>query len=121
MGKSRLYKLLSRILDIKPGEETLVILLFSCFFLIIAPHTIIKALRYADLLHKMGAKGLPIAYLCAAVVTGLVVLLHSKIRVRFSSQLLMTSSLVFFVISGLMLHVLLQTDVGAQSAYLTYV
>jgi AAA family ATP:ADP antiporter len=33
----------------------------------------------------------------------------------------MTSSLVFFVISGLMLHVLLQTDVGAQSAYLTYV
>ncbi len=121
MGKSRLYKLLSRILDIKPGEETLVILLFSCFFLIIAPHTIIKALRYADLLHKMGPKGLPIAYLCAAVVTGLVVFLHSKIRVRFSSQLLMTSSLVFFVISGLMLHALLQTDVGAQSAYLTYV
>jgi AAA family ATP:ADP antiporter len=33
----------------------------------------------------------------------------------------MTSSLVFFVISGLMLHILLQTDVGAQSAYLTYV
>jgi AAA family ATP:ADP antiporter len=121
MGKSRLYKLLSRILDIKPGEETLVILLFSCFFLIIAPHTIIKALRYADLLHKMGPKGLPIAYLCAAVVTGLVVFLHSKIRIRFSSQLLMTSSLVFFVISGLMLHALLQTDVGAQSAYLTYV
>jgi AAA family ATP:ADP antiporter len=121
MGKSRLYKLLSRILDIKPGEETLVILLFSCYFLIITPHTIIKTLRYADLLHKMGPKGLPIAYLCAAVVTGLVVWLHSKIRVRFSSQLLMTSSLVFFVISGLMLHVLLQTDVGAQSAYLTYV
>ncbi len=121
MGKSRFYKYFSRIVDIKPGEETLVLLLFSCFFLIIAPHTIIKALRYADLLYKMGPKGLPIAYLCAAVVTGLVVVFHSKIRVRFSSQILMTWSLVFFVFSGLLLHILLQTDFGTQSAFLSYV
>ncbi len=121
MGKGRLYKFLSRIVDIKPGEETLVILLFSCFFLITAPHTIIKALRYADLLQKKGPKGLPIAYLCAAIVAGLVVVFHSKIRVRFSSQLLMTSSLVFFVLSGLLLHVLLLTDFGKQSAFLSYV
>jgi len=121
MEKSRLYKHLSRIVDIKPGEETLLILLFSCFFLITAPHTIIKALRYADLLHKMGPKGLPIAYLCAAVVTGLVVVFHSKIRIRLSSQILMTSSLVFFVLSGLLLHVLLQTDFGMRSALLSYI
>jgi AAA family ATP:ADP antiporter len=121
MAKGRLYKFLSRILDIKPGEETIVVLLFSCFFLIIAPHTIIKALRYADLLHKMGPKGLPIAYLCAAVVTGLVVVFHSKIRARLSSQFLMTSSLVFFVLSGLLLHVLLQTDFGRESDFLSYV
>jgi len=121
MGNNRLYKLLSRAVSIKPGEETLVVLLFSCFFLITAPHTIIKALRYADLLQKMGPEGLPLAYLSAAVVTGLVVLLHSKIRVRFSGQVLMTSSLVFFVVTGLVLHIVLQTDVGAASSFLSYV
>ena len=121
MEKSRFYKQLSRIVDIRPGEGTLLILLFSCFFLITAPHTIIRALRYADLLHKRGSSGLPIAYLCAAVVAGLVVLSHSKIRVRFSSHFLMTSSLVFFVLSGLVFHALLQTDFGTKSALLSYV
>lgn len=121
MGKNRLYNLLSRIVNIKPGEETLVLLLFFCFFLITAPHTIIKALRYADLLQKMGPQGLPLAYLSAAIVTGLVVWLHSKMRVRFSARVLMTSSLVFFVISGLLIHLLLQTDFGAMSSFLSYV
>jgi len=121
MGNNRLYKILSRIVGIKPGEETIVFLLFSCFFLITAPHTIIKALRYADLLQKMGPEGLPVAYLSAALVTGLVVLLHSKIRVRFSGQFLMTASLVFFVLSGVLVHVLLQTDFGTASAFLSYV
>jgi len=119
--QSPLFKLLSRIVAIKPGEETPVVLLFACFFLITAPHTIIKALRYADLLYKTGPKGLPIAYLTAAVVTGLVVVFHSKIQVRFSSQVLMMSSLVFFVFSGLSLHLLLQTEYGTKSALLSYV
>ena len=120
MGNNRLYNLLSRVVNIKPGEESLVVLLFSCFFLITAPHTIIKALRYADLLQKMGPEGLPFAYLSAAVVTGLVVLFHSKIHAQLSSQVLMTSSLAFFVLSGLVLHVVLQTDFGATSSFLSY-
>jgi len=121
MGKNRLFNFLLREAKIKPGEETLVFLLFFCFFLIIAPHTIIKALRYADLLQKMGPEGLPLAYLSAALATGLVVLLHSKVRVRYSSQVLITSSLVFFVLSGLLLHIILQTDFGAESNLLSYV
>lgn len=120
MGKNRLYRLLSRIVDIKPGEETLAVLLFSCFFLITSPHTIIKALRYADLLRKIGIGGLPIAYLFAAVVTGLVVLFHSKIHARLSNQILFIASLVFFSISGLLLHLLFQTDAGRNSVFLSY-
>jgi AAA family ATP:ADP antiporter len=120
MGKNRLYRLLSRIVDIKPGEETLAVLLFSCFFLITSPHTIIKALRYADLLKKIGIGGLPIAYIFAAIVTGLVVLFHSKIHLRVSSQLLFTASLLFFIVSGLLLHLLFQTDVGRDSVFLSY-
>ncbi len=120
MEQTRLNKLLSRIVDIKPGEEKLVVLLFACFFLITSPHTIIKALRYADLLWKMGPGGLPIAYLFAAVVTGLVVLFHSRIHSRISSQLMIIASLIFFIITGLLLHLLLLTDYGMRSIFLSY-
>jgi AAA family ATP:ADP antiporter len=121
MEQIRLNKLLSRIVDLKPGEEKLVLLLFTCFFLITSPHTIIKALRYADLLSKEGVGGLPIAYLFAAVVTGLVVLFHSKIQFKISSQLMFIGSLIFFIITGLLLHLLLLSNYGLKSALPTYV
>jgi ATP/ADP translocase len=120
MGKNLLYRRLSRIVDIKPGEEKLVLLLFACFFLIASPHTIIKALRYADLLWKLGPGGLPIAYLAAAVVTGLVVIFHTRIHSKVSSQSKITASLIFFIITGVLLHLLLLTDYGANSNILSY-
>jgi AAA family ATP:ADP antiporter len=120
MEKNRLNKWLSRIVNLKPGEEKLAILLFVCFFLITCPHTIIKALRYADLLWKIGTGGLPIAYLSAAVVTGLVVLIHSRMHQRISSQLIITTSLVFFIITGVGLNFLLMTDYGRASDFLSY-
>jgi AAA family ATP:ADP antiporter len=120
MGKNRLYKLLSRVVDLRPGEEKLVLLLFTCFFLITSPHTIIKALRYADLLWKMGPGGLPFAYLAAAVVTGLVVIFHARIHSRVSGHLMITASLVFFIITGVLLHLVLLTNYGARSVILSY-
>jgi len=120
MGKDRLYKLLNRLVDLRPGEEKLVLLLFVCFFLITSPHTIIKALRYADLLVKMGPGGLPYAYVAAAVVTGLVVVFHTRIRSKVSSQLMVTASLGFFVITGILLHLVLLTAYGATSAFMSY-
>jgi ATP/ADP translocase len=120
MEQTRLNKLLSRIVNIKPGEEKLVVLLFVCFFLITSPHTIIKALRYADLLWKLGPGGLPIAYFCAAIVTGLVVLFHSRIRYRISNQLMIIASLIFFIITGFLIHLLLLSDYGMKSVFLSY-
>ncbi len=117
---SAINRLLSRIVDLRPGEEKLVLLLFACFFLITSPHTIIKALRYADLLVKMGPGGLPYAYVAAAVVTGLVVVFHTRIHSKMSSQLMITASLGFFVITGILLHFILMTPYGAVSAILTY-
>jgi transposase InsO family protein len=46
---------------IRRGEEKLAFLLFSYFFLITTPHTIIKALRTTELLAKMGVGALPLA------------------------------------------------------------
>jgi AAA family ATP:ADP antiporter len=120
MGKNRLNKFLSYIVNVKPGEEKLVLLIFICFFLIACPYTIIKAIRYADLLWKIGTGGLPIAYLSAAVITGLVVLFHSRIHHRISSQLMFTASLVFFIITGMLLNFLLMTNYGRDSVFLSY-
>ncbi len=120
MEKNWLNRLLSRIVDLKPGEEKLVFLLFVCFFLITSPHTIIKALRYADLLIKMGPGGLPYAYVAAAVVTGLVVVFHTRIHGKVSSQLMVTSSLSFFVLTGILLHLVLLTNYGETSIFISY-
>jgi AAA family ATP:ADP antiporter len=120
MERKRLNKLLSHIVDLKPGEEKLVALLFVCFFLIACPHTIVKALRYADLLWRLGTGGLPIAYFSAAVASGLFVILHSRLHHRVSTQLMITASLIFFIITGILLHFLLLTDYGRDSRNLSY-
>ncbi len=108
MESSRFYRLLSRIVDIRRGEENIAVLLFTYFFLITLPHTIIKAVRYAEILDKFeGIQGLPLGYLLAALVTGLVVVLLSKIQFAIPKQVLSVSSLVFFIVTGLILAYLL--------------
>jgi len=101
--------------DVKPGEEKLVLLIFAFFFLITAPHTIIKALRYTDLLDKVGSQGLPLAYLLAAVVTGFVVLFQSKMRTWMSNRISIISSLIFFILTGLLFLAFLGTGGNALS------
>jgi AAA family ATP:ADP antiporter len=110
-----------RLVGVRPGEEKLAFLLFSYFFLITAPHMIIKTLRTTDLLWKFGTGALPLAYLSAAVVTAIVVLWHSKIQFKVSIQLLIIASLVFFAVSGLALQFILQTEYGKRSALLPYI
>jgi ATP:ADP antiporter, AAA family len=110
-----------RLVGIKPGEEKLAFLLFSYFFLITTPHTIIKALRTTNLLVREGVGALPLAYLSAAVVTGLVVLYYARIQFKISIQSLIISNLVFFALSGLVLQLVLQTEYGRRSALLPYV
>lgn len=120
METGRPLRTLRRFLNIRPGEGKLALLLFSYFFLISAPCIIIKALRTADFLVKMGIEDLPIAYFLAAVATGLVVLFHSKTQFRMSIRSLIIACLVFFAISGLLLQMVLQTTFGQQSAFLPY-
>jgi AAA family ATP:ADP antiporter len=97
MAKSRLYRILSRFTDVKPGEEAIAVLLFCYFFLITAPHSIIKPLRTAVYLEDLGALKLPIAYLLTAITMGFVVALHSKLQAKVPRQVLLISSLTFFV------------------------
>ncbi len=107
-------------MDIKPGEEKIAVLIFTFFFLITAPHTIIKALRYADLLIKVGSRGLPLAYLLAAVVTGFVVFLYSKIQPKISNRTSINFSLIFFIITGFLFIAFLKTG-GQTLSYLYWI
>ncbi len=113
-------KTLCRFAKIKPGEEKLAFLLFSYFFLIAAPHTIINALRTTDFLRRMTPAKLPYAYLSAVVISGLVVFLYSKVQINTSIRALITSSLVFFAVSGIFLQWVLQTRYGRDSAFIGY-
>lgn len=99
MAKSRLYRILSHIVEIKPGEEIIAIFLFFYFFLITAPYWIIKPLRDAIYLHVLTYKKLPIAYLLTAILIGFVVAFHSKLQVRVQRHVLIISSLIFFILT----------------------
>ncbi len=99
MAKSRLRSRLSRVVDIKPGEGLIALSLFLYFFFITSPYYIIKSLRNASYLSRLGEEQLPLAYLLTAVLMGFIVNFHSRIQVRLPRSRLITSSLVFFLLN----------------------
>jgi AAA family ATP:ADP antiporter len=112
MTKDRLYRLLSRIVEIKRGEEVISLLLFFNFFLISAPYTIIKSVRNAKYIIEYKATWLPVAYLITAIFMGFVVAFHSKIQARIPRSLLIIASLVFFILSSFVFGILFIKDLG---------
>jgi AAA family ATP:ADP antiporter len=106
MKNSRLYKILSRVITLYPGEEKNALLFFLYFFLITAPHTIIKSLRNAVFLDYLGKNSLPYAYLLTALLTGLVVALHTSMQERFSKYRLIQFSLAFFILTAVIFWLL---------------
>lgn len=99
----------SRFLGIKPGEAPIAISFFIYFFLITAPFYIIKPIRDASYLDELGSRNLPYAY-ATALIVGLVVALHSKVQARLSRSVLITSSLIFFVLTSLVFWLLFPLD-----------
>jgi len=97
MAKNRPYKILSRIIEIKPGEKNISLLLFFYFFLIMAPYYIIKPVRDAQYLIVKGSKELPIAYLLTALTMVFFVAFYSKLQIKVQRHVLIISSLIFFI------------------------
>ncbi len=120
MENGRPSQNLRRFFRIKPGEKKLAFLLFSYFFLIAAPHAMINPLRTTYFLNREGVAWLPVAYLLAVGVTGLVVLFHSRIQGKRSIEALIIASLVFFAVSGGLLQWVLLTGVGQAGPFLSY-
>lgn len=106
MTESYLHRFLSRITEIKPSEYLPSLLLFSFFFLITTPYTILKSIRNASFLTDLGPEWLPLAYFTTALLTGFVVNAHSKLQVKISRRILITGSLVFFLLTGVVFFAL---------------
>ncbi len=102
MANNRLYRILSRIIDIRPGEEIIASLLFLYFFFIMFPYYIIKPYRDAKYIIKEGSEYLPIAYLTTALVVIIVVALYSRLQVRVPRRILIILGLVFFMVTCLL-------------------
>ncbi len=99
MAKNRLHNFLSRVVDVKPGEEVIVVFFFFYFFLITAPYYIIKPIRNSSYLERMGDENLPLAYFLTALLMGFIVNFHSKLQVKIPRRTLILSSLVFFILN----------------------
>lgn len=110
MAKSRLYRILSRIIDIRPGEEIIASLLFLYFFFIMFPYYIIKPFRDAKYLYVVGSRELPYAYLSTAIVVGIFVAFYSRLQVRISRRVLIILSLVLFTLMCLLSWKLFQNS-----------
>ena len=102
MAKSRLYRILSRIIDIKPGEEIIASFLFLYFFFIMFPYYIIKPYRDARYLIEMHSEKLPFAYLLTALFIGFFIHFYSKFQARLKRKILIISSLIFFIVTCLL-------------------
>jgi len=99
MPKSRLYRILSRIVDIRPGEEVIASLLFLYFFFIMFPYYIIKPFRDAKYLIGPGSIELPRAYFSAAIAVGIFVAIYSRLQVKIPRRILIIGSLIFFIVT----------------------
>ena len=99
MPKSRLYRILSRRFDIRPGEEVIASLLFLYFFFIMFPYYIIKPFRDAKYLIGPGSIELPRAYFSAAIAVGIFVAIYSRLQVKIPRRILIIGSLIFFIVT----------------------
>ncbi len=112
MAKGRLFQILSRLTEVKPGEEKIALLLFFYFFLIMFPYYIIKPVRDAKFLIEEGSLHLPVAYLLTAISMGIFVHLYSKLQVSIPKRVLVTSSLIFFMLTCFISAVLFRNRVA---------
>ena len=121
MGARPTTRGLWHVFHVRAGERKTAVLFFIYFFLIAAAVTVIKTLRTTHFLFRMGVGALPIAYLLAAVVTGVVVLFHARVQFRTSLRAVVTGSLVLFGLTGFVIQWALGTRAGAESGSLPYV
>lgn len=92
-----MYRLLSRLVDIRPEEVSSSLLMFFYFFLIQVSAYIIEPVKISLYLRWLTADRLPYAYLLSALLIGLAVALNSELLQRIKRAYYLAFSLLFFI------------------------
>jgi AAA family ATP:ADP antiporter len=98
MSEGPAYRLLRRLVDVKPEEARVALRMFFHFFLITSSAYVIKAVKTSLLLEHSGSRRLPGAYLMTALVMGVVVSLNSRLLQRLNRRRYISLSLAFFIV-----------------------
>ena len=87
------------LVDIKREEISQTFLMFVYNFLIIASYTIIKSIRDALFIHRVGARNLPYVYIGIALVAGIVVQGYDRLAQGIKRSHLVVGSNLFFILN----------------------
>ena len=94
---NKLKTKLKALVDIKGDEAGQTFFMFAYYFLVIASHTIVKAIRDALFLDTIGAEQLPYVYIGIALIAGFVMPFYARVARITGRRRLMIGSNVFFV------------------------
>ena len=92
------YKVRS-LVDIKRDEIRQTFLMFAYNFLIIASYTIVKSVRDALFIHRVGAGKLPYVYIGIALIAGIVVQGYDRLAQRTKRSHFIIGSNLFFTLN----------------------
>lgn len=84
------------LVDIRPGEGWMTLLMSINLFLIITTFAVVKPARSSLFLQEYGARMLPYVYIATALLAGLVVYIHSRLLRRFSPLRVQYFTYLFF-------------------------
>ncbi len=108
------------LVPIRRDEINQVALMFAYYFLIIASHTIVKSIRDALFIHRVGASKLPYVYIGIALIAGIVVQGYSRLARLTRRNRMIIGSNLFFMSNILVFWWLFRYDWGWLS-YTLYI
>lgn len=92
--------MLSRLLQIRQGESTRALLLFSYLFLVVTSYVVTKSARDALFLEHYSAASLPYADIASSLSVGAVMAVYLRLGRRAGLRTLMVGALVVFSVSS---------------------
>lgn len=95
--KQKTISFFRSLVDIRPGERSITMLMFFYLFLVIATFAVVKPVRSSLFLQYFGAKNLPYIYLATALLAGAIAWVHSRLLDRFDIVAVQVFTHLFFI------------------------
>ena len=96
MQEKKVYSILSRVVNVKPGESLSAFYMGLYFFFLMNAIYIVKAVKISKFLDDNDLQNVAFAYLLTAFLIGFFVYLNSRLVQNFNRNVYISSSLLFF-------------------------